>query len=95
MSFMVGVVTAFAKGHDGVPPGFQKGTKQGWQQGSVPPGWAHGKKTGWQGAHMPPGLAKKQGETQAGQTRKDSEVGEHEEEENGKSDQEKEKNENK
>ncbi len=57
-------VPAFAKEHGasggGMPGGFGKGEKKGWE-GDKPPGWSHGEKRGWGDAGMPPGLAKKSG----------------------------------
>jgi len=59
-------VPAFAKSHGagggGMPGGFGKGEKKGWE-GDKPPGWSHGEKKGWGDAGMPPGLAKKSGES--------------------------------
>lgn len=55
--------SVFAKkdGGGGMPGGFGKGEKKGWE-GEVPPGWSQGEKKGWGDSEMPPGLAKKSGE---------------------------------
>ena len=66
---------AFAKpaGHGtgtgaGMPSGFGKGQKKGWQGGTKPPGWSHGKKKGWGEAGMPPGLVHKSDSSNSSQS---------------------------
>ena len=38
-----------------VPPGFTRGNKTGWGEGTTPPGWEKGNKTGWGENTTPPG----------------------------------------
>jgi hypothetical protein len=38
-----------------VPPGWDRGDKDGWHGQSVPPGWSQGDKDGWHGQSVPPG----------------------------------------
>jgi hypothetical protein len=40
-----------------LPPGWDKGNKNGWDGRDTPPGWSQGEKNGW-ADNMPPGLAK-------------------------------------
>lgn len=42
----------------GMPGGFDKGEKKGWE-GDEPPGWSKGEKNGWDDTDMPLGLTKK------------------------------------
>jgi hypothetical protein len=48
--------------HSGLPAGFSKGQKQGWQGSAVPRGWTNpkGQKKGWRGGCVPKGIGKKQ-----------------------------------
>ena len=39
----------------GMPRGFTRGRKTGWNGMGTPPGWRHGRKSGWQGRSVPPG----------------------------------------
>ena len=61
--------SALAKAHGGgggMPAGFAKGEKKGWEGANVPPGWSHGEKKGWGEAGIPPGLARQSGEVGGG-----------------------------
>jgi hypothetical protein len=50
------------QGNSGLPSGFNRGKKQGWQGNALPRGWSNpkGKKKGWGGGCVPKGIGKKQ-----------------------------------
>jgi hypothetical protein len=53
------------QGNSGLPAGFSKGKKQGWQGNALPRGWTNpkGQKKGWGGGAVPQGIGKKQSVT--------------------------------